>query len=551
MYPIFLSHLNKKFWILSFFFSQISLAAAPLWKAGPLNLKDLGSLGFLESTETLSSVRQLLILKDIENGHALRTVYSPFGEVELLEESTLSGKILERQDFRHPGAQLVVENFEPTHRTLSFRSLPSQILEVEVIENTERGLRRWNYRLPLDQALSRCESSSGIPLTPPAVEKILANLSWLFFQPATTELNSKKTVDLGNHLVAENCAQFPNGGIQSLTQASTEGIRRGVYCLRELGPSGKMLAAKLISFFQPKAAKKAKIQCTHSGETLGPKGHEIVVKKHFSAHAFDHDSPEFPGLYLNLDDESFAEEPEFAAGVIFHEMIHWLGYAHGSGIDISYLAESCCFTNSEVTLEKNAQTEACNLLKDHPSFTSEDYHRRFARVMKSRGLPTIPLKAAWMASQSPQRDSSPLMASVLSSANEDLNYWGKRAREKGDFLSHLVLGKAALQNLPEKLRSIRKEEFQKSIARLYSPQDIQSKVSDHLGTAMNAILNRNEKQFVAAWTHFRQIRKEACSSLNQREKDQLQKTLNFASVELFDVKPSIASYSSEFNQPCP
>jgi|GEM_PF-6603639 len=542
MFLIFLSNLNKILPLLFFFLSSILFAATAFEKS------DFKNLDFLESTQTLISGHKIFTLKDLRSGHILRSFYSPFGEVELLEESTLSGKLIERRNFKIQGADLLIESFEPRHRILTFRTLSTEIQQVEVIEDSIQGLSRWTYRLPLNQALNRCEPSS---MTPDSADRILADLSWLHLEAFTKNADSKKTVELGNQLVAENCAQFPNGGIDRLAQASTEGIRRGVLCLSKLGPSGKMTAAKLVSFFEPQAAKKAKIICGHSGESIGQKKNQLVIQKNFSAHAFDHNSPDFPGLYLNLDDESFAKKPEFAPGVIFHEMIHWLGYTHGSELDMSYLAESCCFTDPKTTSEQSAQTEACQLLKDNPAFTSEDYHRRFAKVMKSSGLPSIPLQAAWLASQSPQRDASPLMASVLSSAQEDLNYWGKQAREKGDLLSHLILGNAALENIPKKIRAARKMEFQKKIGSLYSTQEVQSQMSDYLGTAMNAILNRNEKQFVTAWKNFRQIRKEVCSILTRQEKKQIQKTLNLVGVEFFDVKPSIASYHSEIKQPCP
>lgn len=505
-----------------------------------------GDFGFSQNFFKLADGNQILTLRDLKNGRTLRSSYSPLGDIELMEEMTYGGKIIERRQLSND--ETIIESFEPVHRKLVFRphSQP-HIQKIEVTEWTPQETLFSTYFIPWEHALDKCQNPDK-NLIPH--EKLLADLSWLQFKPTP----HGKTVDLGNHLIAENCEKFPNGGLQRIAQAASDGLKKGLSCLSQMDDFGKMNAARLLSFFDKNAAKKAIIRCIHVGETPN------IMNGQHAAHSFPRNSPNFPGLYLNIDYVEFQKNPNSVSSTIFHEMMHWLGYPHGEGIDVTYLAESCCTSEPKSDYEKVAQTDSCSLLKDHPKFTSPEYHRRFARIMKHNFISSVPLQAAWNASfQSPplqsgtpiRRDSSPLMASVLASAEEDLSLWKKEALEKGHLFGHLILGKAGLKNLPEKSRGKYKAEFQKIVHSHYPTQDLRSKLSDHLGNAMNAILNRDGKSFELAWKNFQQIRAQACSQLSKSEKNQIQETLDLASVELFDARPSISNYSKEFSHPCP
>lgn len=512
--------------------------------------------GFSHELFKQSDGNKVVIFRDIQNGKTLRTSYSPLGQIEWMEERTHGGKLLERRELN--GVEIVIENFEPAHRKLVFRPTHQpHIQQLEVTEKTPQETFFSTYLIPWEHAFHQCRSSEKNLIMN---ENLFTDLSWLQFKPT----GHGKTVDLGNHLMAENCEKFPNGGLQRIAQAVNDGLKKGLSCLSKLNDSGKMNAAKLLSFFEKNAAKKGIIYCGHPGETViqgkDPSSTSVIISRNYAAHSFPRDIPNFPGLYLNLDYEEFQKNPNSVSSTIFHEMMHWLGYPHGEGIDVAYLAETCCTSNPELEFEKIAQKESCSLLKDSPKFTSAEYHRRFSRIMKHIFISSVPLQAAWNASfQTPplqagkllRRDSSPLMASVLASAEEDLSLWKKDAREKGHLLSHLILGKAGLKNLPENSRAKYEAEFQKTIQSLYPSQDIRSKLSEYLGNAMNGILNRDGKSFESAWKSFQLMRTQACSQLSRSEKDQLRETLDLASVELFDVRPSMTSYNKDFTHPCP
>lgn len=544
-----------------FRFPYVSLFFAPLaWAAAQSKEIQPQEFGLLPGvvTETLQQKRQ--ILRDPEGGQLLEIFYSPLGEIESLEEKTSGGRIIERRTLLLD--QIMIDSYthpperEFKHRKVSYK--PGSSKNRKKIEVNEWSQKDWihsSYEMQWDTALLECQKH---PTQPAAYEKLLSDLSWLQFKPTSSE----KRVDLGNHLVSENCEKFPQGGVSGLARAAEQGLRNGLSCLSQLNPSGKMLAAKLLAFFEKKAARKAVIRCGQTGEIVeqGKKIKALTINEDFAAHAFDHDSPHFPGLYLNLDDEELKTDPRFPSSVIFHEMLHWLGYVHGEGIDVAYLAQSCCILDPQFEYEKFAQKEACQLLRDQPQFTSEDYHRRFAKLMKFNFRSAISLEAAWNASQQTaplnpkqpnRRDLSPLLASILSSAEEDLKIWKTQAKEKGMLLTYLIIGRSALNSLPEKVRLSYQTEFSQKIATLYPPTDFRNPLAESLGNSLDAIRMHDGKGFETAWQNFLKVRPSACNKMSTNEKVQLKSVLSLASVQFFDVKPSIFSHRSEFENPCP
>ena len=74
-------------------------------------------------------------------------------------------------------------------------------------------------------------------------------------------------------------------------------------------------------------------------------------------------------------------------GLLFHEMVHWLGHLHTNlQPDITFLYETCCFGGSEFISDKainqNLQARACKILKDDELWNANNYKR--ARLWKHR-----------------------------------------------------------------------------------------------------------------------------------------------------------------------
>ena len=67
-------------------------------------------------------------------------------------------------------------------------------------------------------------------------------------------------------------------------------------------------------------------------------------------------------------------------GLLFHEMVHWLGHLHTNiDPDITFLYETCCFGGSEYInddqVNASFQAKACNILKDKELWESHPYQK--------------------------------------------------------------------------------------------------------------------------------------------------------------------------------
>ncbi len=71
-------------------------------------------------------------------------------------------------------------------------------------------------------------------------------------------------------------------------------------------------------------------------------------------------------------------------GIVFHELLHNLGYRHGHGIDVSYGCEVCCFSEN-----KSAKVSACNICLgayDPKNEIDPNYLRDMATLSSETGL---------------------------------------------------------------------------------------------------------------------------------------------------------------------
>lgn len=505
--------------------------------------------GFERSETQDLALRKTVTLTDRENGRTLQTTYSPLGNIEFQSEAALSGRILSRREIR--AHQEIQEQFVPTHTRTTFQSKRPGWIAVEQTTWINGKARTVSYEIREEKALQRCEPERSS--TP--VDQLLADMSWLSFRPET----NKAAVPLGNNFVAQNCKSYPHGGVDGLARALTEGLQTGLSCLARLGPERRMDAARMLAFLDEKSAKKAKIRCGHVGQVTGrgePDSSKpgryipIAVEKDEIARAYTIESPDFPALQLNLDSESLKEKDTQAQQTIFHEMLHWLGYKHGHGVDVTYLTEICCFHSKDDW--KNNRENACQLLKDNPDFESEEYHRRFAKVMNNNFRSNIALDAAWKSIRG-RTDTSSLYASVYELANSDRSLFESiqwNYREKGDPLFYMVLARASVGSLPPEKKKAAIAQVAEKIDSVYPNGPIKD-AAMYLGDSLNAIINRNAEAFKSSWAKFEGIKKAACSQMQAHEKEELGKATDLAIVDYFKLKLPPPSYYDKLKKPCP
>jgi hypothetical protein len=276
----------------------------------------------------------------------------------------------------------------------------------------------------------------------------------------------------------------------------------------------------------------------------------MIIEKDEAARAYSVDSPDFPALLFNLDSKTLGDAEGQAAPTLFHEMLHWLGYRHHHGIDVTYLSEICCFPSADD--KTNNREQACQLLKDNPNFGSEEYHRRFTQVMDNIYQSDVGIKSAWSAIHG-EKDSSPLLSSLLEIADSNRQRYERihwDYRDKGDPLYYVVLARASLGNIPSTKKDAAIKQVDEIIDSVYPKGSIRD-AAHYIGDAINALINGNAKAFKTSWAQFERIRVSACSQMNKNEKEELSHATNLAILDLLDAKPSLFKYDTRFETPCP
>jgi hypothetical protein len=268
-------------------------------------------------------------------------------------------------------------------------------------------------------------------------------------------------------VIDASCKSYGAGGIPGLSVDLERGLRQGLECLRGLGPARRMDAARLLAFLKGGLGRPSQITCADPDAVAEARKHGDLSKPMprvpQSADAISHfpGEPGYPGMELNLTGTPFSkagmlEAPE----VLFHEMLHWLGYAHNEGVDVTYLTSLCCFPAAGGdSYEKKKQEESCDLLKRNPDWTSVEYQRSFAHIMDSDAHPRIAFNAAWAAAHSAppldpayprRRNTSALFESTRVLAKGDTDLWAsdKENREKGHPFLSIIVAQAAMPGIP-------------------------------------------------------------------------------------------------------
>lgn len=76
------------------------------------------------------------------------------------------------------------------------------------------------------------------------------------------------------------------------------------------------------------------------------------------------------------------------AGLLFHEVVHWLGHEHTNiSPDVVFLYDTCCFDGSDFINDKNSNLQfknrACSILKDQELWEANKYKQM--RLWKHKG----------------------------------------------------------------------------------------------------------------------------------------------------------------------
>ena len=275
-------------------------------------------------------------------------------------------------------------------------------------------------------------SDASAPSFEQRVEAILDKLS----QPVQSSTTSSNTVTVPSANVQyRSCQNYPYHNTANasfshniLTNDIKQGLKQGLTCL-----SGNSSAGRLHPYHEHQALKLVRLLESQQTKTVQCVEDEIfayaVANTPFDPHKKPHPQDKFtaglpyPAIlvdtfrlsgaisnkydestyrnFYRLDDEQIEiirtgkplqlegmHRYQNCAGLMFHEMIHWLGHEHSSIYpDVTDLYETCCFGGSDFVADKTKnqalKQQACHILKDDELWSASKY--RQMRLWKFKG----------------------------------------------------------------------------------------------------------------------------------------------------------------------
>jgi hypothetical protein len=246
--------------------------------------------------------------------------------------------------------------------------------------------------------------------------------------------DERRVPGVGLHI--RNCRAYPYNetanlaaGADTLLSDLAAGLATGLQCLSGDGPMGRLhpyhehQAHRLLGLLEARTAKT--FQCVEdamfaTAVATSPRGVSIddplydqLRRVRHPAVLLDtyrlggilsrrHDDETYRAFFHLADDQIFEHrngQPlrpanlhryRDRAGLLFHEVVHWLGHEHSAGRpDLTHLYETCCFGGSDYIDDpaRNAahQQTACAILKDDELWSEAYNPYRQMRLWHHKG----------------------------------------------------------------------------------------------------------------------------------------------------------------------
>ena len=184
--------------------------------------------------------------------------------------------------------------------------------------------------------------------------------------------------NIGNSLsIHKSC--YKKFDEKKFNRLSSNAVSRGMSCLSEvarqkISASNRVEVFNLLDQFKAhyeNAAQTTQMACGDKSLdwSTGAVAYGSRAGKSYGEHKLDHPfvilSPNYKSSFWGgIKESDSSVEEHYLEGIIFHEMIHNMGYTHGDGFDMSYACESCCFGKKQFNkkdLSVNAEASACRL----------------------------------------------------------------------------------------------------------------------------------------------------------------------------------------------
>jgi hypothetical protein len=522
----------------------------------PVTAPSAVELGLTDAAhETGSGSRHSITYTDPQTGRRMKVTYGPLGGVESMEELTSAGRLLDRRELRTDGT--LHESFEPRHELVISRRVDERSDQVErtTWENGKPSTQKYWIPHRKGEEFDQCR----VPEPPSGWEKLLIDLSWISTQPQTA---GSTGIPLGLNFVATpSCNAYPGGGLAQLSKDLSRGLHEGLACLKNLGPARRMDAARMLAFLQPSLGTPSLIRCT---DPQGPASERTDSRVgNANAIADIPGDPHYPGMEINIRGDAITGGK--ASATAFHEMLHWLGYKHSDGTDVTYLVSLCCAPDGALDSQRKSKKSACELLQKNPEWTSAEYQRQFASIMFYDSRNAVARNSAYysfhaaplLVPHPPGRhDTIGMYESLKTLMIMDRELFGMKDRIMGDSLLNLILAQAALVSLRGTAsQDLMIQDFHKNILSAYPDSDPTlapiRKFGAAYGKLINCAMEGDSLAFDSAWHYLTEAAQDACPLLNANERVQIRSAFDMAELDFIRVKPSLRKHYEQFKNPCP
>jgi hypothetical protein len=350
---------------------------------------DPSILGYDKQVTNLGFTKEVL-LKDQRNGGDLRIVYLPYLPfIESIQTTNAHGEI-QREDHFAKGSVVQVRNgwklslstFRNSHEFLvarerlnSSQSNRRTYIDQKIFDRTMRlaDYQKDDHLEKLAVATEEEARACLRPEPPSGWQSLLSDLSWLSFSSdVESTQNHNTTID-------PSCGGY-NGGMDQAESELRESMQIGLACLNRVGGRAREEAARLLAIFQPEFGKTFRFICDNESNrsgynTDGAYARAIPAVFDGGPAIIVSNAPDKPSLGRNRTNKA----------LIFHELMHLLGYAHGMTEDFSELAAACCFSDPDDSARIQLDGIACQALRIADT-RNPDYIRLYSRFNHRYGV---------------------------------------------------------------------------------------------------------------------------------------------------------------------